>query len=247
MKKLAKTHQRYLQQAAWTKDLRGYILDKVRVREDSKILEIGSGTGAVIGQMSRASSRIAVDIDFNALNFSRTETEDMQHINGNGLRLPLASKSMDITYAHFLLLWVQDTATLLSEMERVTRPGGWVIAFAEPDYGGRINFPESLAELGLLQAQALEDRGANTNMGRKLAHYFNQTALENIQYGVMGFQKELSDHSFVEAEQKMLVQDLNHIIPEERIKALLEKERIAIQEGSRINFVPTFYAYGQKK
>lgn len=247
MKSLEKTHQRYLQQASWTQDLRHYILQSIDKQNRSRILEIGSGTGAIIGQMGDSQQRFAVDIDFDSLNFSNDENKDIPHINGDGILLPIASHSIDVTYSHYLFLWVEQIESLLSEMERVTRPGGWVIAFAEPDYGGRVNFPESLGELGILQAQVLEDLGADIHMGRKLAHYFNRTGLEQIQFGVMGFQKEGAGINFVEGEQKMLFEDLKQKIPKERLMALMEKEKMAIQQGSRINFVPTFYAYGQKK
>jgi SAM-dependent methyltransferase len=50
----------------------------------------------------------------------------------------------DVTFCHFLLLWVSNPEKVVAEMGRVTRPGGSV-RLAEPDYGGRIDYPESLS------------------------------------------------------------------------------------------------------
>ena len=246
MKQIADAHKRYLQQSKWTQDLRRYILESIGLTDHVPILEIGSGTSAVLGQVDNSHSLFALDIEIESLEFSKNKHEEIHHLNGDAFRLPISSNSMDIAYAHYMLLWVKNPELVLSEMKRVTRPGGWIIAFAEPDYGGRINFPESLDELGILQAQVLEDQGADTHMGRKLAYHFSQTGLDQIQYGVMGFQKDFTDRNFEKAEHNMLAKDIEGPIPTDTLKSLLEKERLAIKSGTRINFVPTFYAFGQK-
>lgn len=53
---------------------------------------------------------------------------------GDALVLPYPSGIFDITFCHFLLLWVRDPLLALLEMKRVTRSGGAVLALAEPDY-----------------------------------------------------------------------------------------------------------------
>ncbi len=42
------------------------------------------------------------------------------------------------------------------EMVRVTRPHGFVLALAEPDYGGRIDYPSELSTIGNWQIEAAE-------------------------------------------------------------------------------------------
>ena len=73
-------------------------------------------------------------------------------------------------------------------MKRVTRPGGTVAALAEPDYGGRIDFPDSLGELGQWQAFALGSQGANPNVGRRLMAEFIAADLDSVESGLMGGQ-----------------------------------------------------------
>ena len=73
-------------------------------------------------------------------------------------------------------------------MRRVTRPGGWVLAMAEPDYGGRIDYPEDLIYLGELQETALRRQGAETRLGRRLSALFHAAGLQEVETGVLGGQ-----------------------------------------------------------
>ncbi len=246
MTSIDERHQRFIRQSKWTKDLRHYILDQIGVNDTSRLLEVGSGTGAIIEQMTGIGNVHGLDIDFNSIDWSRRNVEGIISVQGDGLALPYQSNSFDICYCHYLLLWAQDPNLVLLEMKRVTKLGGWVIAFAEPDYGGRIDFPESMAQLGNLQTSALEERGANTRMGRKLAAEIHNLDLKNIEVGIMGSQKKLSGQQMDTAEQKIMAEDLRDLISAERLESLQAIENQAIQHGSRVNFVPTFYAYGQK-
>ena len=73
-------------------------------------------------------------------------------------------------------------------MRRVVQPGGWVAALAEPDYGGRIDYPDALAALGWKQAAAVHAQGADIYAGRKLAGWLGQAGLKDIQVGLLGGQ-----------------------------------------------------------
>ena len=89
--------------------------------------------------------------------------------------------AFDITFCHFLLLWVQHPLQALSEMQRVTRPGGFVLALAEPDYDHRLDTPASLTLLGRWQAESLRRQGADPGIGARLADLFRQTGLQIVE------------------------------------------------------------------
>ena len=46
-------HARYVQQARWTNQLRHYLYRKAGLRDGQQILEVGCGTGAVLGDFHR--------------------------------------------------------------------------------------------------------------------------------------------------------------------------------------------------
>jgi hypothetical protein len=128
-------------------------------------------------------------------------------------------------------------------MRRVTRSGGSVIALAEPDYGGRIDYPEELAILGRHQAAALRKQGADPRMGRRLAEVFHQLGLQDIEVGVLGGQwKGKSSRREWELEWRVLQSDLGGEQDTDSLRAL---DWAARERGERVLFVPTFYAFGR--
>jgi ubiquinone/menaquinone biosynthesis C-methylase UbiE len=162
------------------------------------------------------------------------------------MRLPLAANSFDIVYCHFFLLWVVDATQALAEMNRVARPGGWVLALAEPDYGGRIDYPPPLASAGRLQLEALRAQGAEPETGRRLAHLFHQAGLTQIRTGVLGGQWSQMDSNEWQLEWETLRRDLTGLVSPAEIERLYRLEVASRKAGERVLFVPTFYAAGVK-
>ena len=160
--------------------------------------------------------------------------------------MPYAANSFDILVCHYFLLWVNDPALVLSEMVRVADHGAVIIALAEPDYGGRIDYPEALSTLGDWQQASLLSQGADAHMGRKLRALFSRAGLERIETGVLGGQwKGPPSAKERDSEWLMLENDLGGFIQEETIEALRESEQAAWEAGERVLYVPTFYAVGR--
>lgn len=240
-------HARFRQQAAWTLDLRRFLYDQVRLRQAGRVLEVGSGTGVITAELGQLYNGCVVGLDLDLARLAYAHQEDPRPLNtaGDGCQLPFYSASMDITLCHFLLLWVKDPLTVLLEMRRVTRPGGAVLALAEPDYGGRIDFPWPLAELGRLQAEALAAQGSDTASGRKLSGLFHRAGFTGVQTGLLGGQWSRPPAAAArESEWAVLQQDLAGLVPPDELARLLQLDHSAWQSGERVLFVPTFYAFG---
>lgn len=241
-------HQRYTQQAGWTQDIRRYLFAQVKMERARRVLEVGCGTGAILMDVEQAVplGLYGVDINLPGLRQAQKHAPLAQLANGNVLHLPYADASFDVTFCHFLLLWVKDPQTALTEMRRVTRPGGYVVALAEPDYGGRIDYPETLAPIGRLQAKALANQGADPLLGRKLSGLLNNAGLESVQVGLMGgFWNRPPSPEAQDLEWDVLADDLKDTIPAGLLPALRQIDRNAWDQGSRILYVPTFYGWGQ--
>ncbi len=242
-------HRRYLQQALWTKELRAHLYHKLGVQDACRILDIGCGTGVLERELNELYKSLVfgVDINLQTLKFARGYAPKTGYTAGDGLQIPFASDTFDITMCHFLLLWIKDTCGLVREMARVTRSNGYVLALAEPDYGGRIDYPAELAQIGRWQSTALTNQGADPTMGRKLRSTFSRAGLLDIEAGVLGGQW-LQDNDSGDAEQEweVISSDLGNneefLINEASLMALDKASR---QAGERILFVPTFYAIGR--
>jgi hypothetical protein len=124
------------------------------------------------------------------------------------------------------------------------------MAIAEPDYGGRIDYPDILSQIGHWQVHSLRKQGADPLAGRKLPELFHQTGLIEIETGVIGGQwiSNLPLDDF-ESEWKVVetdLEDLNLMASEmDLVHQLKDKDASARLDGSRVLYVPTFYAWGR--
>jgi hypothetical protein len=57
---------------------------------------------------------------------------------------------------------------------------------AEPDYGGRIDYPSIFERIGKLQTDQLQAQGADPFIGRKLPALLSQAGLHNIHTALIG-------------------------------------------------------------
>jgi ubiquinone/menaquinone biosynthesis C-methylase UbiE len=244
-------HERFLQQAGWTKSLRDYIFAKALPPTASKILEIGCGTGAILSDLTGLSSGgnctlYGIDLEEDYLAQARQHAPPARLACANAYDLPFPNYKFDATYCHYVLLWLNDPAGALREMRRVTAPGGAILGLAEPDYGGRIDYPEALARLGTWQSQSLQAQGANPKIGRRLAGLFKQAGLVEVESGVLGAQWSQSPtEEDSRMEWQVMRNDLAEAVPKEALDVLERIDQQASQAGERVLFVPTFYAWGR--
>jgi len=243
-------HQRFTQQAQWTRDLRDYLFGQIKIEKAHRILEVGCGTGAILAELPGVVPlQVGLDINRSHLETTIRNSIGASLTQGDAHTLPYPDGCYDLSYCHFLLLWVADPIQVAREMARVTRPGGAVMAFAEPDYGARIDYPATLSQLGVWQTSSLREQGADPLIGRKLAGIFYQAGLQTVQSGVLGGQwSGPPDWDHWESEWAVLESDLNKtskFINISEVSKLKDVDRSAYERGERVLFVPTFYAWGR--
>ena len=245
-------HNRFRLQSQWTKDLRTYLFDRISIGNMQAVLEVGCGTGAILSELPRrVPLRAGLDIDREYLSLATRNPPHAKLTQGDGHQLPYSDQTFDVCLCHFLLLWVADPLQVLGEMVRVTRSGGVVMALAEPDYGGRLDYPDELSTLGEWQNQSLQSQGADPALGRKLASLFHKSGLQSVETGVLGGQwSHTLDRDQWESEWKVLESDLSQELLDttfsENFERLRELDRSAYKNGERTLFVPTFYAMGKR-
>ena len=238
-------HDRYVTQACWTRDLRAYLFEKAGLKNARRVLEVGCGTGAILASMTTPASLHGLDLAPAALAEAKIHAPGARLVHADALSLPYPDFTFDITFCHFLLLWVRDPLRVVREMARVTRPGGHVLALAEPDYSQRVDKPESLAPLGKWQAEALRRQGADPAFGARLADTFARAGIEVVETGTI--QRSESDASRGERENEWAVieADLAASIPGEDIRKMKLLDEEAWERGERVLFVPTYFVWGR--
>lgn len=236
-------HARFLQQAAWTRPLRDYLFARGGLGQARRVLEVGCGSGAILGEFAGRPPAIhGLDHDLARLRQARRYAAQAQLACAEALALPYPDGVFDLSFCHFFLLWAGKPLQALREMRRVTRPGGCVLALAEPDYLHRSDRPPALAPLGRLQNEALRRQGADPGLGVRLAALFRQAGLRIIESGPL---QSAPDHVDAQMEWAVLESDLAGQIPREELERWKSLDERARAEGQRVLQVPTYFAFGR--
>ena len=240
-------HERYVHQAGWTRELRSYLFGNSGWHHASRALEVGCGTGAVLSSLPPGPAQVyGLDRDRLSLAQCREHAGCAPIALGDALALPFRQDAFDITFCHFLLMWVADPLMALREMKRVTIHSGYVIAFAEPDYDSREDQPASSAWLGQQQNDALRRRGAAVDLGAKLADLFRQAGISILETGAIrrSASGTLTGEDW-EREWQVLRADLEGSVPVAELSRLQHLDREAMLAGQRVLQVPTYFVWGQ--
>ena len=238
-------HTRYTQQAAWTRDLRAYLFERAGFEAAQRVLEVGCGTGAILRELTGPANLHALDLEPAALTQCGFHAPRAQRVRADGLFLPYSAAVFDITFCHFFLLWVYDPLQALLEMKRVTRPGGSILALAEPDYTTRVDEPPALRPLGRWQAEALRRRGADTGFGARLAESFFQAGIPLVETGTIQRREGMVSPGERELEWAMFEADLAGSAAGADLQRLKRIDQQAWAEGTRVLHVPTYFAWGR--
>jgi ubiquinone/menaquinone biosynthesis C-methylase UbiE len=91
------------------------------------VLECGCGTGLLLEQFARFAKQ-AKGIDLSPGMLEKAKARGLDVCEGSVTALPFADASFDVTCSFKVLAHVPDIGKALSEMARVTRPGGVIIA-----------------------------------------------------------------------------------------------------------------------
>lgn len=113
------------------------VLARADVRPGERVLDLGTGTGAVAEQAARAVGArgevVGVDISSAMLTLARRRAEELglgnlRYEEGRGEALPAADGAFDVLLASLSLMYVIDRAAAAREIARVLRPGGRLVA-----------------------------------------------------------------------------------------------------------------------
>jgi SAM-dependent methyltransferase len=105
------------------------VLDEHLLDEDAatrRILDVGCGTGTMLGHLARYGRPEGVDASAEAVRFCRERgVEAVTH--ADGVPLPFDDDSFDLVTALDVIEHVSDDGELLAELRRITRPDGTLL------------------------------------------------------------------------------------------------------------------------
>src|SRR6266487_1372862 len=130
--RIAPTWDAYVE-SAYEADLQERLTRLLPWHQDMTVLDAGTGTGYLAGMMAPlVGNVVGVDCAPAMLTLAgeKMAQAGYQHVRfreGMAERLPLATGSVDVAMCHMLLHHVVSPRTVLGELRRVVRPGGYVV------------------------------------------------------------------------------------------------------------------------
>lgn len=241
-------YARFSQQARWTLPLRRYIYEKTHIAQSRLILDVGCGPGvllAELGQLTPAAVH-GLDLDRPALKQATVHAPAAALTCADAHTLPYPNAVFDITFCHYVLLWLRNPLAALREMRRVTRPGGYVLALAEPDYTRRTDQPPALAPLGRLQTGSLARQGADVGLGARLPALFARAGIALVEAGALAQGASVPPAPGEwDLEWAVMRADLAGAVSDADLQKYQQLDAAAWRAGERVLHVPTHFAWGR--
>lgn len=243
---IPKWHAQFVRQARWTQGIRSQLYRRAGLLRATDVLDVGCGTGVIARELSRRTQGTVTGLDHNRdmLQFARAHDTTTQYEWGDALQLPYPDQHFEIVTCHFFLLWAKDPERAVHEMARVTSRGGSVLICAEPDYGGRIDWPD--LPIREWQIEGLRRQGANPLIGRQL-RALGESAGLNVESGLHPSQWDIEAlRENAESEWAIIAHDLGPAVDTTDWKDARQQSQAAIERGTRTIYIPIFYALGRK-
>src|SRR6266566_2111368 len=178
--------------SAYEADLQERLTRLLPWKQDMTVLDVGTGTGYLAGMMAPLVGKM-IGVDCTPAMLARAGEKMAQagyrHVSfreGMAEQLPLASGSVDVAMCHMLLHHVVSPRTVLGELRRVVRPGGYVViidahthkhqwtpeAFGDLHYGTDLRKVQKHLSAFQMQTLQVEDAGISHSgsfVGREAA------------------------------------------------------------------------------
>jgi SAM-dependent methyltransferase len=176
-----------------SEELRGHsaaLLDRVGVQPGWNTVDLGCGPSGIVDLLAErvGPGGHVTGLDVNPASVALARAFAAEHgltntdiAEGDARSTGLPASSFDLAHARTLLINIPDPATVVAEMARLVRPGGWV-AILEPDIGGSLCYPPHPAWDRLTEIfwNASQSDRADLHIGRRLPELLRQAALTDI-------------------------------------------------------------------
>jgi SAM-dependent methyltransferase len=226
---------------------------EVGIKDANLILDVGCGPGTVTRDIAHLTKGkvIAIDGSDDMINVAKDILKEYKNVElhvGNAENLSFDDNMFDVTTCNLLLMWADDPQKVVDEMARVTKPGGIVLASLEPDYGGKLHWPENSKVDPIFAGEAIKTRGGDPHIGRKLRLLFVRAGLiTKVGIGNNRIWSCEEDKSYYLHARDFYVKALKDAgLSQDEIDKWEYDYLKSLDEGIQLNFFPQFYAIGKK-
>ena len=222
--------------------------------KDAKLtLDVGCGSGIVTRDIARLTKGRVIGIDGSShmIKVAKNILKYYKNVElyiGSAEILPFSNNTFDIVTCNLLLMWADNPQKVVNEMARVTKPSGKVLASLEPDYGGKIHWPENSKVDSIFAGKAIKEKGGDPHIGRKLRFLFVRAGLETkVGIGNTRIWSCDEDKSYYLHARDFYVKALKDAgLTEKEIDKWEYEYLKSLDDGIQLNFFPQFYAIGRK-
>jgi SAM-dependent methyltransferase len=164
-------HEHYKLQAGWLAPSRHYLYRQAGLARCRSILDLGCGSGIISEEMRQISGRsvLGVDRDPEMAALARTLYPGNDYLAGDERLLVKKGLRFDLIAFSFVLMWQERPLLFLRRVKKLLAENGTLLLLAEPDYGGRIDFPPALDFLREIFIDHIVGAGGDPFIGRRVA------------------------------------------------------------------------------
>lgn len=159
-------------------------LKDITLPVNARILDIGCGIGNTTNMLDKCfpgSQLTGLDGDKALIRaaIQNNPAPNLHFVSDDARQLPFPDNCFDLVFCRYVLEFIPEPLSALSEMKRVCKPGGTVFS-QEPDVNSLESYPESWAYPKFVELAAR--LFIDSTIGRKMPHYFNKAGMQTIQY-----------------------------------------------------------------
>lgn len=240
-------------QAKHTSPLRLPLYRAAKIASARRVLDVGCGNGLITNDLARLSRGHVVGIDQDPHMVAAAEQNLARRRNsrillGRAEALPFEDGEFDLVVCNLLLMWVRDPGRVVKEMARVTNRKGRVLASMEPDYGGKIHWPESPIVDQIFQGEMIRRKGGDPHAGRKLRQWFVGAGLRTTvglsNPSIPSCADDLEGYHYERGFYRKAL--LQGGLSDAQIDGWEHDYVQSLKEEVQLNYLPLFYALGTK-
>lgn len=220
-----------MRQSQWLKPARTRLLRIAKLHRARRVVDLACGWGQNAVELAESCEAQVLGIDSHPSVIDgaqrwqqQIDSGKLSFVQADAHRLPLEDGSQDLILIQCGLLWMQKPEQVLRECRRVLKVGASLVMI-EPDYGGLMEFPDTI-ESRSLWMDALQSAGADPLIGRKLPALCESTEFQTHVYFFDRY--EPPQNEYLQFLEELPLSD------EQRVSLNKIREKVARLRSSRL-------------